>query len=376
MSGMVVVPLYALALFYAVFMLRMARGWRRVVRQHTSAGRPPSLVSVIVAARNEAASIGACLQRIMTNRYPQFEVVIVDDFSADATAEIVERCARSYDEGRVRLIRLEDRLKSNEAGKTGAIEMGVAEAKGEVVLTTDADCLVGPEWIATMMATMPEEVAFVSGPVLFEPGASWHGRLQSLEFLGLIAVGAGGIGSGLPSMCNSANIAYRRETFGRLVGSQPLTGAPSDEVMLQLLHRERPGSVAFCASPAAVVRTQPAGTLKSFIRQRRRWAGNGARYPSRSLLSAIAAIYAFYCVLFASIIALPLFPALFTHVVFILAVKVAVEAALLVPAARHFGMARLLRWLIPGQLLQIPYVVVIGLAGIVGNVDWKDRRAH
>ncbi len=368
----------ALTIFYVGLILRFAFGLQRVLEASADveAKHEVPFVTVVVAARNEEVTIGTCLERISANDYPEYEVIVVDDFSRDATADRVNAFAARFPEGRIRLIRLSDHVDRNDTGKAGAIAVGIDEARGSVILTTDADCLVGRQWIRSMMMEMRPGVDFVSGPVLFDPGEKWHGRLQALEFLGLIAIGAGGIGSALPNMCNSANIAYRREVYHRMSGHLPTNGAPPDEVMLQLLHRKDPGSVTFCSAREAAVRTAPATGMREFVGQRRRWAGNGARYPSRRLMAAIVGLYAFYVVLLAALIAMPFNKSLLIVVPAVLALKIVAEASVIVPAARHFGQTRLLRWLIPGQLLQIPYVVVIGLAGVIGEVDWKDRSAH
>ena len=335
-----------------------------------------SSVTVVVAARDEEVSIGTCLEHILKNDYPDYEVIVVDDFSSDDTVGVVREIMRNHGNHRVRLISLHDRMEKNPHGKAAAIEVGVDSANGSVILSTDADCVVGPDWIRAMMNVMTPEVEFVSGPVLFQPDDRWHSRLQAFEFLGLIAVGAGGIGSGAPNMCNSANIAYRKSTHSRMQSDIPSDGAPPDEVMLQLLHRDDPQSVTFCANQRAVVRTRPADSLREFISQRRRWAGNGARYPSPALMTSIILVYSFYVITFAAMIAAPFNATLMIGVTAILMMKVLVEACLTVPAARHFGQSDLIGWLLPGQLLQIPYVVLIGLAGVFGEVEWKNRSAH
>lgn len=372
------VLLPALTLFYVGLMLRYGIGLRRVLKpdDDSASGHELPPVSVVIAARNEETNIGSCLEQVLANDYPDFEVIVVDDFSSDATADVVESIIRRSACGRARLVSLDDRMSENLAGKAGALEVGIAVSRGSIVLSTDADCHVGSRWIRAMMSAMRKGVDFVSGPVLFEPDRRWHSRLQAFEFLGLIAVGAGGIGSGAPNMCNSANIAYRRDVYDRLRHDLPAKSAPPDEVMLQLLHREDPESVAFCADVEAVVRTRPAESIREFVNQRRRWAGNGARYPSPWLMTSIVLVYAFYAVTLTAMIVAPFNISILLALIPVLTLKMLVEAGVTFPAARHFGQINLVGWLIPGQLLQIPYVVAVGFAGVVGEVDWKDRNAH
>ena len=395
--------LVLLGLYYGGLMGLFAWGFRQVLRTAcpgpgTGAGSAaPSadalpLVSVVVAARNEAASIEACLASILSADYPEdrFEIVVVDDFSEDATAAIVQRMQRRLrtsevpvgidaddDEKpeRLRLVRMQEMPDVPAGHKGHALACGIEAACGEILLTTDADCRVGPGWIWEMVRAFGPDVAFVSGPVLYPPGRSRFGDLQALEFLGLIAVGAGAIGAGRPNLCNSANVAYRRTAYDALRRS-PAVGPlrpNEDEVLLQTIAAETDWKVAFCPSPKAAVDAEPLAGVRTFLEQRRRWAASGARYPSPVLVASIAGVWLFYALLLAGLVAAPFVPVLWPAALGALGVKIVSEALLLVPACRHFGRARLLRYFLPEQILQIPYVVSIGAVGALGSVHWKGR---
>src|SRR5690606_40960522 len=102
--------------------------------------------------------------------------------------------------------------------KEAALARGVAAARGAIILTTDADCTVSPTWIRSMMSRFEEGVGIVTGPVLYRDDGRFFGRLQSLEFLGLVALGHGFVGIGRPHLCNSANLAYRRQAYDEVGG--------------------------------------------------------------------------------------------------------------------------------------------------------------
>ena len=97
------------------------------------------LVSVVVAARDEAAHIASCLRALLAQDYPQdrYEIIVVDDGSTDGTGHIVREFGGET--ASVRLLRTE-----GSGSKKAALSLGIAEARGEVILTTDADCQVGP----------------------------------------------------------------------------------------------------------------------------------------------------------------------------------------------------------------------------------------
>jgi len=94
-------------------------------------------ISVMVAAKDEQDNIAACVRTMLDQDYPNFEMIVVNDRSTDATAEIVERMARQDD--RLRLIHISD-LPAGWCGKTNAMQHGIAAADGEWICMIDADC--------------------------------------------------------------------------------------------------------------------------------------------------------------------------------------------------------------------------------------------
>ncbi len=378
--------------FYAVLLIGFARGLRVVLEEQTAAPERASwpLVSVVIAARNEEAAIGACLRSVLANNYPpnRFEVLVVDDFSEDATARRVRHLQREHapiaagapdDAAReyppVRLLRMQDVADRSAGHKQAALAYGLREARGEIICTTDADCTVRPGWLRAMAGAFDARTAFVAGPVRYRPGTGLFTRMQALEFTGLVASGGGAIGAGRPNICNTTNVAYRRAPRDALLpDASALRAAASDELLLQHIAYDTNWRVRFCAAPETYVDTDPAPTLGAFLRQRVRWATMGTRYARASLVASVAALYGFYVLLLTALVAVWFAPALLPALGVALALKLIAEAALLRPACRHAGQASLLRYLVPAQLPQILYVVYAGLAGTLGHVEWKGRR--
>ena len=145
-------------------------------------------------------------------------------------------------------------------------------------------------------------------------------------------------------------------------------------MLLQTIAQKTGWEVAFCPSPEAAVQADPVLDVQGFLAQRRRWAGAGARYPSPALVASIAGVWLFYALLLAGFVAALWVPALWPVVLGALGLKVTSEALLLVPACQHFRREKLLRYFFPEQLLQIPYVVLIGALGALVSVHWKGRR--
>lgn len=126
-----------LALVAVVFGLRSVvislRSTERIVER---AGAELPFLSIVVPARNEAHQVGACVRSLLSQAYPAFEVVVVDDCSTDETARIVAELAQR--DSRLRLVR-GAALPQGWVGKPWALQQGVMQTRGDWLLFTDAD---------------------------------------------------------------------------------------------------------------------------------------------------------------------------------------------------------------------------------------------
>ena len=390
--------LLAFGAAYAWTLLRWSLGFQRVVAQSDArtllADEALPTITVVIPARDEEATIGACVDSVLATDYPKdkLEVIVVDDDSSDRTAEIVRQrvgqaslVLAGMDEDRqleaagpLRLIQIPENRRRARAHKKAAIEKAVAHATGEIILTTDADCLVPPLWPRALVSAFDrEEVAFVSGPVRYALGTrpSLFARLQAMDFFGLMACGAGGIGIGRPNLANGASVAYRRATFDALGGFSGIDHVTSgdDELLMQKIAYGTDLRVHFCAAPEAVVLTEPVHSLRQFVHQRKRWASKGTNYPPR-LQRMLLGVVGFFALLVLSVLALPFVPALAPYVLAALALKAASDLTVLGPAARRFGQMQLLAVYPIHLLVHAPHSLLVGLLGPIGGFEWKERR--
>ncbi len=378
--------LAGLALFYAGLFAVWTRGLRRVLaRVLPPLPAVPPFVSVIVPARDEEGTIEACVASLLASDYPGgcFEVIVVDDFSRDATADRVAAMQRVLGGDVLRLIRLGERLEHEHEGHKGvALAWGVHDAVGKLILTTDADCQVSPGWIAGLVRTFDDaRVGFVAGAVRLDPTGRRGGALQALEMAGFVGIGAGALEHGHPTLCNSAAIGYPRRVFEALrlaprSPELPERMTPWDDELMLMRIADHPTLYArFCPDPAAVVTTHAEPSLGAFWRQRQRWAATGARYPGAIRGLVVRLIWVFYAG-----------PARRAH-------RPALRAGALpvrgrgVRASRCWpnsccscpfcairGRCACSWWLVPGQLVQLPYIVVVSVIGFLRPPAWKGRR--
>ncbi len=376
--------LLLLAGFYGGRMLRYARGWSRVVNRTPAAvPDPPPIVSVVIAARNESQGIERCLRSIAENDYPaeRFEIVVVDDCSDDDTAEVVIRFVHRMEKDPterpdVRLLRAENNETRRSAHKKSAIDQGVRASRGDVILFTDADVEVPVAWVRTMTAQFDPTADMVAGPVVYHPANSTFDRIQALEFMGWVAIGAGSIGAGRPELCNGANLAVRRRAYEAAGGVNPESGVTSgDDVLLMVtIEARNPGSVRFCPSRDALVRTAPNPNLSAFLAQRIRWASKATSYPHRAVVASQFAMVALDTLLVLTVPLILLFPLLGPYALAAWLMKAFSVHRLVAPVSRHLGVQLRPRTFWAVLFLQPLYLAFAGLAGMSTGYIWKGRR--
>ncbi|MCK4694576.1 MAG: glycosyltransferase, partial [Candidatus Cloacimonetes bacterium] len=107
-------------------------------------------VSIVIAARNESENISRLLTSLVNQTYPVnlYEIIVADDDSIDNTAEIVKTFSDKWNN--VKLIQVKGRKEAN-SPKKNALTQAIETSKGEVLLSTDADCIVGKYWIESMV---------------------------------------------------------------------------------------------------------------------------------------------------------------------------------------------------------------------------------
>jgi len=193
----------------------------------------PLALSVIVPARNAAATIGRTLDALARQDFDlPYEVIVVDDGSADATAAIAASAP-----GPVRVLR------QGGLGPGQARHLGAKRARGEVLAFTDADCLPQPEWLRAGMRAL-EDADLVQGAVRPERGVPLR------PFDHTIWV------TGESGLYESANLFIRRELYERVGGFEDWLAVGigkrlGEDVWLGWKVRRAGARTAFC--PQAIV---------------------------------------------------------------------------------------------------------------------------
>jgi cellulose synthase/poly-beta-1,6-N-acetylglucosamine synthase-like glycosyltransferase len=358
-------------IYYIYFITRIHIGLLSL-QQAPAAVRQP-VVSVLVAARDEEKSIGSCLQSLIQQSYPsnKYEIIVVDDGSTDTTASIVQSFSERY--SNVHLLSLPVGIDRKTGRKPLALAQGIGQAVGEIILTTDADCIAPPRWIQIMINHFEDNIVFIAGPVSEQASTNFFSQLERLEFLGLITTAAGLIGSGMPIICNGANLAYRKSAFISAGGFGAAGSFNDDESLMNRMIQRNIGKVVFAPELGAVITTRSSNTLISFLRQRIRWANKRGRYEDTSILITLVSLYLFFLSFALTTLLIPFNQQLLLPVALVFGGKVFVDFFVLHSGARLFFQRIPIFHFLIAELLHVPYIVIAAAIGQIGSLQWKGR---
>jgi poly-beta-1,6-N-acetyl-D-glucosamine synthase len=234
-------------------------------------------VSIVIACKNEATHLPHLLESLSKQSFQNFELILMDDHSTDQTADIMKSVPSNLQDVRI--------IRAKEFGKKKAIKQGVLAAEGELIITTDADCTMGPDWLKTMVSFYCQNPCeLIIGPVKIKVEQSLFSKLQSLEFATLVASGAGAAGIKMPILCNAANLAFTKTAWIDCQLDLREDLASGDDIFLLQSIKKRGGKIHFLKSSAAILSTKSANTIKEFINQRQRWASKAPAYTDWMLI--------------------------------------------------------------------------------------------
>ncbi len=228
-------------------------------------------ISIVVACRNEAENLPACLASLAGLTWPhdRLQIILVDDASRDHSAALLHEFAGRHSHARV--IELA-RDKKALPGKAGAVLEGVAGSSGEFIFLTDADCTVPSTWIETHLAYFHDNVGLVGGFTLLD-GRGWLAQVQSLDWLFLLSVASAASRIGRPLSWMGNNLAFRKSLYDTLGGYRSL--GPSlveDFSLINAVAKQTQWRIILHNDSAAVVHSRPEKNMRSLYEQRKRWA--------------------------------------------------------------------------------------------------------
>lgn len=243
------------------------------LRRERGSGDPPSLkdypfVSILVPCHNEEATIGRTMGQLEKNKYPNFEIIAINDGSTDATGEILHQLAKKHEKLRVIML-------AKNYGKAMALRSGAMASEAEFLMCIDADALLDKRAIYWMMLHFQNgpRVGAVTGNPRVLNKKNLLNRIQVGEFSAIIGmVKRSQRGIGRLFTVSGVNVCYRRRALHDVGYWSPETVTEDIDISwkLQLKYwdiRYEPRSLTWIFVPE---------TVNALWRQRLRWARGGA----------------------------------------------------------------------------------------------------
>jgi len=364
------------ALFYLFAILWLIAGLNKL-KEPTELKQTPT-VSVIVAARNEEETIENCLKSLAAQDYPKkkYNAFIINDRSDDNTEKIISNFVSDYSNFHLLTVK---NVPQKTSPKKHALQTGIDASDGDIILTTDADCVAPDGWISGMVKYYSENsVGFVAGyaPIKSGNGGLIDGLL-SLDSLSLAAVAAGSIGNEYPLTCTGRNLSYRRSAFESIGGFDGLWQFMSGDDDL-LLHKARYNGVGvrYSISPSTFVKSTTYDSMIEITNQRRRHASKGIHYyalPGMMWLKiALPAIYIFNLLIVLGLLGIS---SDLSSLAIAMILKSIAEFSLLSLFSSMFNAKGFLKLFPLAQFIHPFYVVIFGAWGALGRFSWKGQKS-
>jgi biofilm PGA synthesis N-glycosyltransferase PgaC len=359
MLWLLIIPLIP----YFLFLIYIFRGLflNKLLKRET---KNDIKVSVVVACRDEEENLSFLLNDLIAQDYPSdlYEVIVVDDHSIDNTASIA---SSFYNNGTLKVLR------NSGIGKKSAIRTGIIAAKGDFILTTDADCRLKKSWISSMASFYSENKPdLVIGPVYLIERTGFLPQFQALEFFSLQGVTAGSAGMGVPVMCNGANLAFPTEIYKKYSGKLHKEIASGDDLFL--LHRIKAdkGKILWNGNNDALVETKASISIKSFLRQRGRWISKSGSYEDRfTQILAIITLLANIDLAFLAAGSIVI-PGMIDIYLAAFLIKSIPDFLIVSTMAGGYNKRNLLWWFIPSQVIYPFYVITVSVYSLFRRNKW------
>jgi cellulose synthase/poly-beta-1,6-N-acetylglucosamine synthase-like glycosyltransferase len=376
---------FVLGFSYLYIIVSYLKNWRYLKFAHSRNNLENfPFISVVVAARDEEKNITHCIQSLLNQDYPidKFEILIVDDFSTDNTAELVKK----FETSETNLKYLSSTAKRHEkivvSYKREAIQTGINASKGQYILLTDADCIVPPSWITTFSEQfIKEDCVFIGGPVVIsDEKLSLLTSFQGLDMIGMMVITGAGYQSGNQLLANGANMGFSKQVFNELGAYTqfPNKASGDDMFLLHHFHHHHPKSIRFLKTLSAVVVTQPEYAIKSLLRQRIRWASKNNAYKEMKINFSLSVLF----MVSLTIIILGVLSILHTSIFFpgfcvIYIFKMFSDYLLQREAIRFFNKRTLEKYFFLSQNIHTLYIAWVGImASLFPFYYWKGRKVR
>lgn len=316
-------------------------------------------VSVIICAHNEEQNLKQFLPSILAQDYPDFEVIVVNDYSTDETKWILEDFKRQYGQLHVVDIKEHIRLKNS---KKFALTLGIKAAKHEVLIMTDADCEPqSNQWLKEIAGAYSERKEIVLG---YSPYFKKTGFLNKLIRFETAHTAMSYLSYALKRnayMGVGRNLSYLKSLFFKGKGFNAHMHIKSGDDDLFVNQNATRHNVNIAIHPDAHIYSNPKETWKSYYKQKARHAGASVIYKKphqRMLGTQLVTAFAFYVMLSVCLVC---FPSLWYIGISVFFLRYICQLIVFSSIYRKLAVSDLVAWLLVLDVFYYFYICLNGL---------------
>ncbi len=266
---------FTILLLYFIKIFEYIIAWTKPIKTDKQIKAKKLFISVIIPFRNEEKNIKTLINNLKKQTYDNnlLEIILIDDNSTDNSFNIAQNLIDNCNIFKI------TKLTKYNYGKKNAILKGVNQAKGELIITSDADCIHKPSWITTIANFYNStNYELISAPVKIIEN-SFFANLQAIEFFSLNISGGASVLCKKPILLNAANLAFTKQRFTEFSNNLNKKHTSGDDIFLLLNfkkhHRQK---IGFLKSRKALVKTFAQNNIKNFFNQRKRWISKTGIY--------------------------------------------------------------------------------------------------
>ena len=336
-------------------------------------------VAVLIAMRNEQDPVAACLESLTNQNYPQdlYRVLVLDDRSADRSSEIASGFADRYENFIYKKI-LSDR--DGLSGKMNVLAQGLDDVDAEIILITDADCIVPVNWIKAQVSYFDDSTGMVGGLTSLLPTeliknapkeSNLFSKIQAMDWLYLQTIAAGCSQAGKPITILGNNFGFRKQAYDELGGFKKIGFSVTEDFkLMQAMEAQTDWKIRHTTHIENTIYSRPVQKYGDFYRQRQRWikGGRSAR-PFAYLIVGLALLAHLAVVGIFSI-------SLWTRTAAIaVGLIIGMDYFILKRVIKITKQKNLLRLFLPFEVFYISNLIVFTISALIPQkVRWKDRH--
>lgn len=255
-------------------------------------------VSVLIPSRNEEHNLPRCLYSLNKLDYPldKLEIILGDDRSSDRTWDILEDWQRKKDY--VHVMKISEGNPQRMNGKANALAQMAEKGRGELLLFTDADCVLPPSWIKSMVRAQLESKAGVVTGITAVAPRGLFARMQGMDWwltLGMVKV-ISDWGNAVTSMGN--NMLITKEAYDAVGGFAGIPFSLTEDFEIGKAIKNKGYRSIHLVSKENLAQTEAMASYGELLRQRKRWMHGAMQLPNFWKLLLLLQVAFFPAILF------------------------------------------------------------------------------